>query len=379
MTTPEKNQNLIFNWGVSDHYGWGIYGANLLLLGQSNRAYLATPLEWPPKFLYPLDPFSLAIFSEIEERRARPIEMGKNDVALYALGNGGPYRPFAETSKQVGVTFFETNPLEDQTLKNYREKYAAVITGSTWNQQVLEDSRVRTSKVIQGIDTDLFRPLPKKVFRDRFVVFSGGKLESRKGQDIVVKAFSIFAKSHPESLLVTCWNSPWSENISKSINQSNLCVPFKWDRSHEQSTHNWLIQNGIDAKQFVVLGSIANRLMPEIYREIDLAIFPNRCEGGTNLVAMEALSSGLTCLISKNTGHLDLIQSDNCIPLEQQRDVKGGYSSGWGESSVEEILFAMESVYTGSRIVDPQAARRSVAAWTWSNAIDNLYDAILHI
>ena len=63
--------------------------------------------------------------------------------------------------------------------------------------------------------------------------------------------------------------------------------------------------------------------MPEVLREVDVAVFPNRCEGGTNLVAMEALASGLTCILSKNTGHLDLIRADNCLPLATQA---AGYS-----------------------------------------------------
>lgn len=43
--------------------------------------------------------------------------------------------------------------------------------------------------------------------------------------------------------------------------------------------------------------------MPEVFREVDLAVFPNRCEGGANLVAMEAFAYGLSCLILQNTGH----------------------------------------------------------------------------
>ena len=43
--------------------------------------------------------------------------------------------------------------------------------------------------------------------RGRFVVFSGGKLEHRKGQDVAVAAFRDFQKTHPQlrPLLVTAW------------------------------------------------------------------------------------------------------------------------------------------------------------------------------
>ena len=39
--------------------------------------------------------------------------------------------------------------------------------------------------------------------RERFLIFSGGKMELRKGQDIVLAAFKIFARRHPEATLVT--------------------------------------------------------------------------------------------------------------------------------------------------------------------------------
>ena len=49
------------------------------------------------------------------------------------------------------------------------------------------------------------------MFDDRFVIFSGGKLEYRKGQDIVIAAFKIFQKRHPEALLITAWHNVWPQ------------------------------------------------------------------------------------------------------------------------------------------------------------------------
>jgi len=75
--------------------------------------------------------------------------------------------------------------------------------------------------------------------------------------------------------------------------------------------------------QVLCLDTAPNRLMPDVFREVDLAVFPNRCEAGTNLVAMEALAFGLPCLISQNTGHLDIIQNNNAIPLTVQKPIEG--------------------------------------------------------
>ena len=37
----------------------------------------------------------------------------------------------------------------------------------------------------------------------------GGKLEMRKGQDIIIRAFRLFSQRVPEAVLVTAWHNPW--------------------------------------------------------------------------------------------------------------------------------------------------------------------------
>src|SRR5271155_1892792 len=69
-----------------------------------------------------------------------------------------------------------------------------------------------TRMILQGADRSLFYPAPRRrLFPGRFLIFSGGKPEPRKGQDIVVAAFRIFARRHPEAMLVTAWHSPWPQ------------------------------------------------------------------------------------------------------------------------------------------------------------------------
>ena len=67
-------------------------------------------------------------------------------------------------------------------------------------------------KILQGIDQTIFHPAPKSnMFGDRFVVFSGGKLEYCKGQDIVIAAFKIFQKLDLEALLITVCHNFWPQ------------------------------------------------------------------------------------------------------------------------------------------------------------------------
>ena len=108
----------------------------------------------------------------------------------------------------------------------------------------------------------------------------------------------------------------------------------------------WIAENGVPEKNIHDYGMVSNHLMPEVFAQADVAVFPNRCEGGTNLVAMEAMASGVPCILSANTGHLDLIEDDNCYPITNQAEISSlPYAKDWGESSVDEIVELLCRVY----------------------------------
>jgi glycosyltransferase involved in cell wall biosynthesis len=372
-------KNYHFSFGVSDQSGWGLFGFNLVIEACLQKLFNPIP-HTEIRFSIPLDPISHRIFKDLEPIWKSSSSIRTGDTVLAALGNTGVQKlALEEKVKQVGLTFFEHNPLPANEIKSLGE-FDLVIAGSTWNFNKLKEFGIDRSKLImQGVNSELFRPLPKRTMKDRFVVFSGGKLEFRKGQDLVVSAFSRFSKKHKDALLIASWNSPWRTQVAPSVNRSNVTKPLHDASDFSISVANWISDNGIDAEQFIDLGAVPNRFMPEVLREADVAVFPNRCEGGTNLVAMEALSSGLTCIISKNTGHMDLIRPGNCLPLINQRpvmSVEDCPSHEWGESDVDEIISHLEKAYTSPKLVQPDIARASVSEFTWSRAIRTLSDYI---
>jgi glycosyltransferase involved in cell wall biosynthesis len=372
-------KNCFFSFWVSDQFGWGVYGFNLVTEAFLQRLFVPIPLAGI-NFSIPLDPVSHWIFKTLEPTWKSKPAATPNDAVLVHLGNSGVQKLKLEQGiRQIGITFFEHNPLADNEIEALHG-FDLIVAGSTWNLQKLTEFGIHRSRlIVQGINAELFRPMPKKAFKDRFVVFSGGKLEFRKGQDLVVSAFSKFARKHDDALLLAAWSSPWRSQIAPSVNLSSATRPLRNAEDFPASVASWTRDNGIDARQFIDLGAVPNRFMPDVLREVDIALFPNRCEGGTNLVAMEALACGVPCSISMNTGHLDIIGPANCLPLTRQRHVgliPGIPTRDWGESDVDEIICHLETAYTSPDVVDRTRARNSVLDLTWARSIAALRGCI---
>ena len=235
--------------------------------------------------------------------------------------------------------------------------------------------------VMQGIDDALFHPRPRTaMFDERFAVFSGGKLEIRKAQDVVLAAFKVFHQKHPDTVLVTAWHNPWV-GTAKEISQSPYVGDAPGvDREGQLRIAEWADDNGVPPSAFVDLGMIPHMALVQVLCECDVALFPNRGEGGTNLVAMEAMASGLPCILSANTGHLDLIAEDNCYALHRQSPVPStaNVTQDWGEPALDEVIETLENAYQ-DRAGAARRGKRGAAfmkKFTWQRQTAALMEAI---
>ena len=107
-----------------------------------------------------------------------------------------------------GVTFFECSRFSEKDLETLSQ-FDLVISGSRWNQALLKQQGINRSYLVhQGVDTSVFNaePVPQLLKRS-LIIFSGGKLENRKGQDIVISAFRRFVRHYPDALLIAAWGN----------------------------------------------------------------------------------------------------------------------------------------------------------------------------
>jgi glycosyltransferase involved in cell wall biosynthesis len=382
-------RQLGIRWAFTSFSGWGVFG--LSLARDLARRGIAEPV---PLYLDGLlaasvadDPLlapALRRQQEMASRLAGGQTLNLDFPVLHGLGNGlaaGQLSDRVRGQPDIGMVFLEST--EPAAAVERAARYRLLLAGSSWNREVLNSFGIQHVAVCpQGVDTAMFRPRPKRgLFAGRFVVFSGGKLELRKGQDIVIAAFRAFRAKHPDALLLTAWGSPFPETAADLANSPHRTgVPAAAD--NPAAVARWLESNGIPPDSVALLSTLPNDEMAAWLNEADVAIFASRAEGGTNLVAMECLAAGVPSLLSANTGHLDLIRSVPCIALERQSAVpfsRPAATTGWGETDPAEIVGALERIYadsSGARALGAAAAAAMSATWSWSKRIDGILDEL---
>ncbi|MEP1028469.1 MAG: glycosyltransferase family 4 protein [Alphaproteobacteria bacterium] len=382
---------IALTWPPSALHGWGEFGTNLLReVLRRGAPKPITLLAMHPEMIDAADRDLFQPLMVEQHQIEQQIRGAQGNVTLggvhvlHSLGNNLEESAAAARFRgepNVGFTFFENMVFGDNVVAD-NAHFQIMMAGSTWNADILRDLGFpRVGCVFQGIDPDAFAPGPRTGrFSDRFVVFSGGKLELRKGQDLVVAAFKRFQARHPDALLVTVWLNPWPEIMADMAASPHVSGPPATDQPFPICINDWVRAQGVPEGAHMDLSPTFNADMPALLRECDAAVFPNRCEGGTNLVAMEALAAGLPCVLSANSGHLDLIgppgNDAHCYPLTRQTPVTFGPQGAdhWRESDVAEIVESLEAIYQDRT----EARRRGQAAnafmqdWSWRNQIGRL-------
>ncbi len=262
---------------------------------------------------------------------------------------GGLLRPLIDVrgEEEYGYTFYENllQPMAARVARRYRRVFA----GSTWHAEHLAQQGVPNPAVlIQGVDARVFRPQAPRPGDGRFVIFSGGKLELRKGQDLVIRAVAILQARHRDVHLLTAWYNQWPKSMETLALSPHIRFEFPagdWT----EAVGRLLAANGVDRARTTNLGLIEHESMSPFYAASDLGVFPNRCEAGTNLVLMEYMACGRPAIATGAHGHRDVLAPGAAIALSSCRDfdlyLEGALVAKWVEPSLDELVEAMEKAY----------------------------------
>ena len=329
VTGTRKNEemaspSLVFALSSGENFGWGV----------CSKYLTKETLEKRDVFI-------------LNSENPQPIP--NNSVIFHALRGAN-----LETLHQVrgkiniGYTFFE-NELNEDSLKKGKE-LDYIFGGSTWNKLKLEEIGLKPSGLlIQGVDPDIFYPYGDHQKSSLFTIFSGGKFELRKVQDLVLRAVSIMQQKHADVILINAWFNIWQQTmISMGLSKFIKFEP-RGDNWHT-FVMNLCTDNNLDISRVFTLPLTENKRLPDIYSKTDIGLFPNRAEGGTNLVLMEYMACGKPVIASYNTGHTDVLTTDNSFPLMEQTpfymyDDNHVLTADWREPSLDEIVAKLEWAY----------------------------------
>lgn len=358
---------VLFAWGASSWYGWGVIGLNLMLHweGEALCAVGDLAAELAP------DDGRWNLLRERQEVSARWMQRMMADPGLryygviddplfVAMGNDfepSPALPIRPLCGRPSVAF---PVFEDLTVAGCCvEKllpYPLVFAASEWNRDFLVDRGIDARLWHQGYDPVYFHPGVRWARSDgRFRVFSGGKAEWRKGQDIVLQAFARFAARHDDAVLVAQWGSPWPR-AALTFGDTAVGVPPGAEIGMP-NYRAWAQRAGIAPYQFELVPALPNWRMPEVYGGVDVALFPNRAEGGTNLVAMEAMACGVPAIIECVAGQRDI------AAYAVQAAETGG--------DVDYYVEQLETSYRSVPFAEPLGAE-----WAWPARVAELRDIL---
>ncbi|MCK4822452.1 glycosyltransferase family 4 protein, partial [bacterium] len=315
---------------VGNFYGWAICGKNVLteMNEIADIAYVPLPKYNQCKRDYTTD----SLVTKLTEK-----PNGEDFNYLQSIDNSRP-QLHLRGKKNVGYMFYEATIMEDDFVDALKG-YDIIATGSDWNSQVCRDHGIKNVVTIhQGIDLKLFRHQPKQFFGDKFVIFSGGKLEHRKAQDIVAYVVGKMQKKYPDVLLVTNWG--------------NL---FKSKESSQEDFNK--IRDYLIPDQTIMTEIISQSELVKYIGESDIGFFPNRSEGGTNLVMMEYMACSKTVVANTARGQADVLDDEHayCISGKTEDDL------------IDEAIEALEWAYINREAVKEKGfkARKAMEKFTW--------------
>lgn len=295
-----------------------------------------------------------------------------------------PVEPDIKGKFNAGYSFFEENILLPEYINNAKEHFDIVIAGCKWCEEVLRSYNLENvSTVIQGIDPQIFNPCDneKKYLKDKFVIFSGGKFELRKGQDLVIKAFKVLQDKYKDVILVNSWFNMWQNSLKTMAASPYINFSIK-SNEYTSMINHVLSDNGINLGNVITLLPAPNSSMAHIYKNTDIGLFPNRCEGGTNLVLMEYMACGKPVIASYNTGHKDIITSQNSIMIQkmQQSRINNGQRdiAIWETPDFDEIIAHLEWAYNNREKLNAigNQAGSDLSQLTWTKSAENFRDIL---
>ncbi len=342
--------------------GYGVVGANLLDALQRRSV---------PVAFFAMGPIdrsltdNASIDSALEQQGSFPahapsVRIAQQfDLAMH-VGHG----------PRVGFTIFESDAFTPRELHHMRSQDALIVC-SPWARDVcfangLTDRAVHV--VPLGVDRRVFHEGVASAGQHNETVFlQVGKLEPRKGQRELLRAFeAAFSPSDEVRLIFACHN-PF-------MNRGAFDDALSYFRASPMAKRITILASELESARDVA----------QLMAGADCGVFPSRAEGW-NLEALEMLSMGKPIIATAATAHTAYMTPANArlISIDSFEPAGGGELMGrwpaWGASQQEQLVEQLRAVHaqrvSGSLAVNT-AGIETAKAHTWDASASALLDVL---
>lgn len=342
--------------------GYGVTGAHLL------RALQARGV---PVALFPIGPVDQTLTNNPMLPAAMELQARYNaDAPSVRLSQQFDLALHAGRGPRIAFTIFETEQFTTRELHHLRQQ-DAVLTCSSWAREVclangLTDVPVHV--VPLGVDMDVFHDAVVPVRRwDETVFLQVGKLEPRKGQRELLRAFeAAFSPKDAVRLVLACHNP-----FMKRDAYDAALAPF---RNSPMARRITLVPTELATAHDVAA----------LMAAADCGVFPVRAEGW-NLEALEMMAMGKRIIASRATAHTAYMTDENAdlITLGAPEPATAGQMRGmwgsWGAAQHEQLVETLRAVHAakqGARLAPNAAGVATASAHSWDASARALLDAI---
>jgi glycosyltransferase involved in cell wall biosynthesis len=268
----------------------------------------------------------------------------------------------------VAYTIFELDQFTPSEVHHLADQDALLVC-SEWARQVCLDNGVAGKPihvVPLGVDRTVFHENVKpRTTWSETVFMQIGKLESRKGQLELLRAFeAAFTPRDSVRLVLSCGNP-----FITRAEQDALLEPF---RLSPMGTRITLLTNELPSLHDVAA----------LMASADCGVFPSRAEGW-NLEALEMLSMGKPVIATSCTAHTEYLNRDNArlIVVDGFEAVPSGVGqwAAWGARQHEQLVTHLRDVHERKQqvgVARNDSGIRTAQRYSWQHSVDALVRAL---
>lgn len=252
-----------------------------------------------------------------------------------------------------GMPIFEVNGFNPQEVLHL-ESLDHVIVNSQWASSIVQKyCKVPVSVCPLGVDTSLFKPDTKLLEKKDFMFLNVGKMEKRKGHDILIEAF----------------NKAFSKNM-------DVKLYLLWDNHFPNCNRQYWIDLAKKSRmgsQIYPLGRVDSpETVAMLMQQADCGVFPFRAEGW-NLPLLEMMACNKPVIATNYSAPTEYLKEENAYLLDytmepaidnEWKQFNGEFE--WALPNIDQLVEWMRYVYR-QRPTNLQGVL-TAKQYTWTNS-----------